>query len=190
MAALLDLPLWALAAVIFGLRIVDVSLGTIRVLAVVQGRIRLSVLLGFFEVGIWVVAVSQVIAGIRESPLLLLAYAGGFAAGNAAGILLERRLALGAVVLRIITHAADGRMAEQLRSHGHPLTTFRGEGRDGAVTLLYITCPRAALNAVLAEARGVDPDFFYVVEPAREWGHGFARTRSSTFSWHSLLKKR
>jgi hypothetical protein len=43
---------------------------------------------------------------------------------------------------------------------------------------------------VLAEARGVDPDFFYVVEPAREWGHGFARTRSSTFSWHSLLKKR
>lgn len=190
MAFLLDLPVWTLAILIFALRIVDVSLGTIRVLTVVQGRIRLSVLLGFFEVGVWVVAVSQVISGIRDNPLLLLAYAGGFAAGNGVGILLERRLALGTVVLRIIAHEAGDRMAEALRRHGHRLTTFRGEGRSGPVTLLYISCPRAALPGILEEVRGIDTDFFYVVEPVREWGYGAVPPHAHPFGWHSFLKKR
>ena len=87
-----DLPAWALAGTIFLLRIIDVSLGTMRTITVVNGRLRLSVALGFFEVLVWVTAVSQVILRLRDHPILVLAYAAGFAAGNAVGILLERKL--------------------------------------------------------------------------------------------------
>jgi uncharacterized protein YebE (UPF0316 family) len=52
------LPLWAIALIIFGLRIFDVRLGTFRTISVVHGRVRLAVLLGFFEIAIWVTAIS------------------------------------------------------------------------------------------------------------------------------------
>ena len=59
-------------------RITDVSLGTIRTINVVQGRRTLALVLGFFEVLIWVFVVSRVINEIRQ-PAYALAYALGFA---------------------------------------------------------------------------------------------------------------
>ena len=107
MIQLLDtLPVWALALVIFTLRVVDVSLGTCRTIAVVQGRMKVSVLLGFIEVLVWVTTVTHVIQKAADNGWLLLAYAAGFAFGNAAGIALERRLAMGSVILRIVSHDA------------------------------------------------------------------------------------
>ena len=43
------------------------------------------------QVLIWVVGVSQVMAGLDRSPMLAVAYAGGFAAGNDVGIAIEKR---------------------------------------------------------------------------------------------------
>ena len=112
-----ELPVWALAACIFLLRVADVSLGTVRTIVVVHGRIRLSVLLGFVEVLVWITAVSQVILRLRESPVLVVAYAAGFATGNAVGILLERRLALGHCVVRMISREGEA-VARVLVSFG------------------------------------------------------------------------
>lgn len=184
-------PVWLLALLIFCFRVVDVSLGTIRTLSVVQGRITLSVVLGFFEVLIWITAVSQVIAGIRESALLLLAYAGGFAAGNAAGILIESRIGLGSVVVRIISAAAGKGIAEALRGKGFRLTTFLGEGRDGPVTLIYLTCPRRELPDVIDRAREVDPQVFWAVETLREQSHGATSPHGAhSTGWRAVLKKK
>ena len=97
------LSVWTLAVLIFCLRITDVSLGTIRTIAVVNGRMRLSVLLGFFEVLVWITGISQLIFRLQEHPLLVVAYAGGFAAGNAVGIAVERKVALGHCVIRMIS---------------------------------------------------------------------------------------
>ena len=96
MILLNDMPIWLLALMIFFLRVIDVTMGTFRTLSVVQGHVKLSVVLGFLEVFIWIFAISQVITRIGEHPLLAFAFAGGFAAGNAVGITLERRIGLGA----------------------------------------------------------------------------------------------
>ena len=169
MGVLSDLPLWALALVVFGLRVCDVSIGTMRTISVVQGKLRMSVALGFFEVLIWVCGASQVMAGFQKYPLLAVAYAAGFAAGNGVGILLERAIALGSVALTIISPCAGPTIAARLRAQGQRLTSFSGEGRDGPVTMLYTTCPRRGLRKVLDVAREVDPRMFYTVEPLREW---------------------
>ncbi|MCA9720361.1 MAG: hypothetical protein KC468_37210 [Myxococcales bacterium] len=174
MLALLDQHVVLLALFIFACRVVDVSLSTMRVLAVVQGRVRLAVSLGFFETLIWITAVSKVIANVHERPALLLAFAAGFAAGNGVGILLERRIGLGSVVTRIISTHAGERIAASLREDGWRLTSFRGEGRDGPVMLLYLTCARRELPRVIERARAVDPDIFWAVETLREQGQGVA----------------
>lgn len=164
------LPVLPMAALIFCLRICDVSLGTIRTISVVEGRVRLSVILGFFEVLIWITAVSQVIARIGESPLFLLAYAGGFATGNAVGILLERWLAMGSTVVRFISMQRGAELAHDLREHGWMVTTFTGQGRDGERSLVYVIAPRKDTARLLQRAREVDPGVFYVVERISELG--------------------
>src|SRR5690606_11004747 len=107
-----ELPMWGLASAIFILRMIDVSMATLRTIAVVQGRIVVSVAIGFVEVLVWVTTVAQVIQHASNSPLLLFAFAGGFAAGNGVGILLERWLAMGAVILRIVSLHAGHELAE------------------------------------------------------------------------------
>ncbi|MBU1699464.1 MAG: hypothetical protein KJ970_17585 [Candidatus Eisenbacteria bacterium] len=158
------LPVWVLALSIFCLRITDVSIGTLRTIFVVQGRIRFSVLLGFFEVLIWITAISQVFSHVRQQPYLLLAYAGGFAVGNAVGIFIERKMALGTCELRIISVNRGGEIAEKLRSIGHTLTTFNGEGRDGPRVLLNIICSRREVGSILRAAREIDMEMNYIVE--------------------------
>jgi uncharacterized protein YebE (UPF0316 family) len=190
MNVLTDLPPWGLAILIFAIRIVDVSIGTLRTISVVQGRLALSVVLGFFEVTIWIAALSQVLIGASTQPLLILAYAGGFAGGNAVGILLERTLALGAVVVRIISTQAGSEIAEALRQVGQRVTTFHGQGRDGPVVLVYVTCRRRDLARLLEIARSVDPNIFYAVEPVERWAQGLPQPLPQATGWRAVFKKK
>lgn len=189
MESLASLPVWVLGLLVFSLRIVDVSMGTVRTLAVVAGHIRLSVMLGFFEVLVWVFAISQVIQSAARNPLILLMYAGGFAAGNAVGILVERRLALGRRVLRIISSRGEA-IAEALREAGQPVTIFRGEGRDGERILLYLLCERRDVTRWVELARELDPPMFFVVEPAFESSMLQPMPLPSATGWRAWMKKK
>ncbi len=179
-----EVPIWALAVLIFLLRIADVSLGTVRTIVVVNGRIRLSVFLGFFEILVWVTAVSQVILRLRESPVLVVAYAGGFAVGNAVGILLERRLALGQCVVRMISREGD-QVAQVLSSVGRVRGVFRSEG-DGASRLVFATLPRSVLPEVVRRVKSVDPDVFYVVDRFSQTNGRTPLPRAT--GWRAVLK--
>ena len=158
------LPLWTTALLVFFLRVLDVSLGTVRTIAVVNGRTALSVVFGFMEVLVWLLAVAQVLTRINEHPVLVLAFAGGYAAGNGAGVMLEQIMALGSCVVSIISAERGSEIASALRALGQPVTTVQGEGQDGARTLIYVTCARRDLGRVMAMALGLDPGLFYVVE--------------------------
>ncbi|MFH1469779.1 MAG: DUF5698 domain-containing protein [Pseudomonadota bacterium] len=187
---LAHVSIWVLAPAIFIARITDVSIGTLRTISVVQGRVRLSVVLGFFEVLIWALAVTQVIARLHESPVLLLAYAAGYATGNAVGIALDRRLALGTAVLRFITHADGAELASILRAHGQAVTTFAGLGRDGPISLLYVVCARKKIPKIVADARAVDPDIFFVAEPVQSMRTAMTTIRAHDTGFGSVFKKK
>ncbi len=184
MSLLAQLSIPALALLVFGLRIVDVSLGTLRTISVVHGRVRISVAVGFVEVLIWITAISQVISRVNESPLLLLAYAGGFAAGSAGGIALERTLRLGRCVVRIISEGRGTDIADVLRTAGHSVTTFRGEGEGGARLLIYTTCRRRDLGYLLDRARALDPSLYYAVERFSET----SEPQLPTPGWRAVFK--
>lgn len=183
-----SLSVWQLALITFSMRICDVSLGTIKTISVVQGRIPMAVILGFFEVLVWVTVVSQVIARLGEYPILGVAYAAGYAAGNACGIIIERFMALGTSVVRLISQHQGYSVAETLRSTGQGVTTFDGEGRDGHCVLMYAICPRKQVDFVIKTAQSVDPDIFYLVESVTQVRT--LRTLSKQTSWRSWLKKK
>ena len=186
------LPIWALVILVFTLRVTDVTIGTLRTVAIVRGFIGPAMVLGFFEVGIWVLVIAQVIARVHESWFLVIAYAGGFAAGNGVGILLERKLAMGTAVVRMIS-PRGGEIATAIRKDGLRATTFAGEGLSGPVTLVYAVCPRRGIKKLLAAARAVDPRLFYVMDPAHETSTGLAnrlRPVLSPTGWRAVAKKK
>ncbi len=184
-----DAPVWALGLLIFCLRVCDVSIGTLRSLSIMQNRIPMAVLLGFLEVFVWVMAVSPVISRISTEPILAVAYAGGFAMGNAAGVWLERKLALGHVVVRVFTTSKGARLAADLRERGHVLTTFQGQGRNGPVTMLYITCTREHAREVVEVSLQDDPNAFYSIERSSGGIYGSDRDRRQWGGWLGGMRK-
>jgi uncharacterized protein YebE (UPF0316 family) len=169
---MIDLNTLFTGLLIFVARIADVSLGTVRIIVTVQGRSVIAFLLGICELLIWITVVSTVIYKFQDQPILALFYAFGYATGNVVGINLERRLALGFIILRVITRTAGKQLADCIRAMGQPVTVFRGEGMRGPVDELYIACRRRDLKQILAVVKKEDPDAFYITEMARDVSNG------------------
>jgi uncharacterized protein YebE (UPF0316 family) len=163
--------------VIFALRIGDVSLDTMRMICVVRGLRLLAVVLGFFAVLIWVVAISSVMKCL-DNPLNVLAYAAGYATGNWVGMWLENRLALGQQIVRLISDDLDGELADHLRAAGFAVTELEGHGRDAPVKICFIAARRREVPVVLQHAVEVDPDVFVTVEDVRATNRPLRRYRS------------
>jgi len=89
--ALIGLPL-----LIFFARVCDVSLGTIRIIFISKGIKYLAPIVGFFEILIWLLAISQIMQNLTN-PYYYIFYAGGFATGNLVGIILDEKLSIGTV---------------------------------------------------------------------------------------------
>jgi uncharacterized protein YebE (UPF0316 family) len=149
--------------VIFFLRILDVSVGTLRIGMVVRGRRRLAGLFSFVESLIWLIAAAQVLGNLN-SPLKFVAYAGGYAAGTMLGSTIERWLAMGSSLIRIIAPVASPSVDEQLREKGFYLTVMNAEGRDGEVSIGFSVVPRKRVQEVLSIIREVNPEAFVTVE--------------------------
>ena len=150
---------------IFFARVVDVSLGTMRTISTIQGKTQVAFLLGLTEISIWVFVISAVLKSMSDNPVIGVFYALGFATGNVVGIILERKIAIGHVNLRIITVKNGEILASRVRLLGYPVTSFRGEGISGPVTELYILCRRRDLNRILNSIHEIEPDIFFVTEP-------------------------
>jgi uncharacterized protein YebE (UPF0316 family) len=174
---------------IFFARVVDVSLGTLRTISIVHGRTKVAFLVGFIEIAIWLTVISTTVQKISEAPLLGIFYALGFSTGSVVGIKLERRLALGDIVLRVISPKLGRTMAEVIRAAGFAVTTFQGEGKSGSVIELYIVCRRKDLNRVLEVVRGIEPDAFYITEPAGLVSKVFRPMYQPT-GWRAVFKRK
>ena len=173
---------------IIAARIGDVSLGTIRTIFTIQGRRAVALLLGIFELLIWIFVVSNVIQDIRAEPAYGLAYAIGFALGTFVGMTIEQRLALGRQVVRIITRLGP-ELAQALRNSGLVVTQFDGYGRDGPVQELFIEVERKQCRNVLAQARALDARCYYTVDDIRIASSANVQNREST-GWRTILKKK
>jgi uncharacterized protein YebE (UPF0316 family) len=144
---------------IFLMRIADVSLATVRMLLIMRNHRFLAPLIGFFEVLIWIFAAGVAIQHL-ESPLHILGYSAGFAAGNWVGLWLEGRMALGIAALQVFTPSHGMEIAEALRGIGHGVTQFEGRGMDGPVEVLYTVVKRKEAKEAMAAVHSLDEDAF------------------------------
>ena len=161
---------WFIMAVvpllIFLARVIDVTIGTMRVIFLTRGRKYLAAIVGFFEALIWILAVSQVMHNLTNW-LTYLAFSLGFASGNLVGIMIEERIALGSLILRIITRREAHELVQAMRDKGYAVTALDAEGSTGPVKIIFNVLSRKKLPQILDLIKQYNPNAFYTIEDLR-----------------------
>lgn len=148
-----------------------VSLGTLRIIFVARGQRLLSPLLGFFEVVIWLIAISQIINEVSNLGTYL-AYALGYAVGNYVGIIIEEKMAIGILVIRIIITSDNARLKNNLTAAGFGITSVEANGAHGQVEMIFTVIRRKDLQKVIQIINESHANAFYSVEDARHVKEG------------------
>ena len=187
---MLDTGIWITGMLVFLARVADVSMGTIRTLVTVQGRMSVAFLLGLVEVTIWIFVITEVVAKLQDSPGLIVFYALGFSTGNVTGIWLEKKLAIGHVILRLLTARHGPEMATSIRDMGFRVTEFEGKGKRGPVSELYVVCERKQLNRIMRTAQEIDPNVFYITETPGQVRRFRKQVSSPLTGWRAILKRK
>jgi uncharacterized protein YebE (UPF0316 family) len=170
-----DLFKWVILPIlIFLARLTDVSLGTMRIIFVSRGVKYLAPVIGFVEINIWLLAIGQIMENLSNnnpnSIVCTLAYAGGFATGSFVGILIEEKVSIGLVLLRLISRHDTKELIEYLKSENYGVTIHDAEGVKGPVKIIFAVIRRKDLHSVLDRINQIHPHAFYSVEDVRSVG--------------------
>jgi uncharacterized protein YebE (UPF0316 family) len=152
------------AILIFLLRITDVSLGTLRVLYTVRGQRLTAASLGALEAGVFIFAITTVFKHL-DNPLNMVGYALGFSCGTALGMTLERWIASGYVLARVISREKSAELLGAMRAASFGVTAIDGAGMAGKVLVLFIVARRKRSGAMLQLVREIDPKAFISIDP-------------------------
>lgn len=155
-----------LPILVFLARVMDVSIGTLRIIFVSKGLKNFAALLGFFESLIWLIAVVQVMQHLN-SWQTYIAFALGFAAGNYVGVMLEERIALGNLMIRIITRKEADELVHVLWEKGYGVTSIDAQGETGPVKVIFSIVKRKKLVQFIALIKKYNPKAFYTIEDMR-----------------------
>lgn len=166
--------IWIVALLVFVVRVLNMALDTVRMLAVMRGMKTVAWLLGFFQTVLYVLALGPVIKDL-DNPLNIIAYSVGFATGNVIGMMIEKRLAFGYVNITVMSPTNGQKIADSLREHGHAVTEIPARGKDGAVEVLEISVQRKFAKEVQDTALDCDPDAFITSRDIQRVWRGYWR---------------
>jgi uncharacterized protein YebE (UPF0316 family) len=139
-----------------------VTLSTMRTIFISRGRKGLAPFLGIFEVSIWLFAIGQVMSNLSDIGCFV-AFATGFAAGNYFGILLEKKLAIGNLVVTVTSHRDVHALIKSLKAAEYGVTVIDAQGATGPVQVVSTVIKRKELENVLTIIKHFDGGAFYSV---------------------------
>lgn len=184
---ILTLPLWLqylgpafLPIYIFLARTTDMTLNTIRIIVVGRGRKYLAFILGFLELMVWLTAIGAALTDLGN-PIIMVAYAGGFAMGNFVGITIEEKWIMGKMLLRIFATQDELKIVQNIQKEGYGTTTVEAQGSSGPVKMVYTIIDRKDFKRIGEKLQTLHPKLFYTVEGIRNSKEGIFPARKSGF---------
>ncbi len=180
-----DGPLFTYAilpALIFISRIFDVTIGTLRIVMVSKGQKSWAPILGFFEVLIWLIAISKIFQNL-DNWVCYVTYAAGFATGNYIGLILEEKLAVGIVKIQIITRKKANKLIKNLIAAGYGITHHEAQGSNENVSIIYSIINRTEVQKVEEIVISTNPKAFYSVEDVKSVSKGIFPVKTAASRW-------
>jgi len=161
-----------LPGIIFLARLIDVALGTLRIIFVSRSMRKLAPLVGFFESLIWLFAISQIVLNL-SNVMSYFAFAAGFATGNFVGIYLENKLSIGLLSVRVVTTEDGSDLINYLREHNFGVTSVSATGVSGRVRLIISVIKRKDLDEYIGIVKQFNPKAFISIEDVRSVKEGY-----------------
>ncbi len=180
-----------LPLMIFFARICDVSISTIRIIFVMGGNKTFAPILGFFEALIWLLAIGQIFNNI-DNIWSYFAYAAGFATGTYVGMYIEEKLALGRVVVRLITREPVYSLITFLHDHDYRYSILDAEGRTGKVNVVFTVVKREKLKHLISGINQYHPKAFFTIEGVKRVSEEILMKetpKSIGFRWFQLKRR-
>ncbi|MBN1949230.1 MAG: DUF2179 domain-containing protein [Candidatus Cloacimonetes bacterium] len=178
-----DILPYVLPVLIFLSRVIDVSLGTLRIIFVNRGMKFLAPIIGFFEVLIWLLVIGQIMRNLN-SPVNYIAYAAGFATGNFVGIYLENKLAMGVTLIRIITQTRAKELIQYFRAGGYYVTNVPAKSNSGDVEIIFLPVRRREIKEVIEMVKTFNPNAIYTIADMRTVSYGAVSAENKHSMWH------
>lgn len=176
-------PWWELL-LIFCSRIIEVSMGTLRIILVSKGHRRVGAIISFFEIGLWVFVASRVITNIYQEPLKGIVYCLGYSFGVYFGSRLESRLAFGKVLIQTITTKVMGDLiVAELRNLGYGVTTLKAQGKDNEKLVIMVYAKRRGKDQLIKIIKDIDEKAMVVSNDLSTIEGGYINS-----SWKKFVK--
>ena len=154
----MSIILWSLA-IFFG-RIIDVTLGTIRINFIVKRKKIFAAAIGFFEVTIFVAVIARVIQDLSNNIYGIFAYGAGFAVGTLIGVTISDKFSKDLISTSIISKNKSAEIEGFLRQEGFGVTCYNGYGKDGDVKIINVVCRQVHYPRLNKMIFNLDPDLF------------------------------
>ncbi len=161
-----------LPLLIFVARVIDQSLGIVRIILATKGLTLPAFIFGFFESFIWLLAIGQIMSQI-DNLLYYFVFAAGFATGNVFGIYIEKKLSIGYVVIRVIFQKDSQQSIKKLEELGFRLTQVDAMGMEHPVKMIFSTLKRNQTSLFIQTLNLNNPTAFYTVEDVKQVKEGY-----------------
>lgn len=171
------MALFLLCLKIFFVRIIDVSLGTVRTLITVKGRTLLASMVGFIEVFVWFVIVKEALNTTETSLWIAIAYSLGFATGTYIGGYLSDRFIKGNFGVQVVTSNNNHKLIDQLRQEGYAVSVIDVKGQDKANEkyMLFIEIQKNNFEHLKKLIHSIDKKAFIVVNETKYVQNGYIK---------------
>ncbi len=171
------MALFLLCLKIFFVRIIDVSLGTVRTLITVKGRTLLASMVGFIEVFVWFVIVKEALNTTETSLWIAIAYSLGFATGTYIGGYLSDRFIKGNFGVQVVTSNNNHKLIDVLRSEGYAVSVIDVKGQDKANEkyMLFIEIQKNNFEHLKKLIHSIDKKAFIVVNETKYVQNGYIK---------------
>lgn len=176
-----------LPILIFIARVIDVTFGTIRIIFISKGEKFLAPLFGFFEIIVWLFAIGQIMQNLTNVTYYF-AYAGGFATGNFVGMYIEERMAMGTLIIRIITNKDASDLMEALKLKNYGITIVDAQGATGDVKIIFTVIKRKNVEDVVGMIKQFNPKAFFSIEEVRVAREGVFPTSKNKFGLFGSIR--
>jgi uncharacterized protein YebE (UPF0316 family) len=161
---------------IFMARIIDVSLGTIRMILVIRGSKIPAAIIGFFEILVYTLALGLVV-GSLDDPIKLIVFCCGFSMGILVGSFIEEGLALGFRGIQATIERDHAYIIEELREEGDPVTSWEAEGKAGPKLMINMLVRRNMARAVADRIYEKDPGAFVILMEPKQFRGGYIKKK-------------
>lgn len=159
---------------IFLVRILDVSLGTVRTIMTVKNKNIIASIIGFVEITVWFLVVKEALNTDNNSIFIVFSYALGFSTGTYIGGIISNKYIKGYVTVQVITENKE--LEHIIRKNNYGVTTINIKGIENKnKKLLLIQINNKTIEELKTLINKNDSKAFIVISETKYIQNGFIK---------------